>query len=70
MEMLCKLRAIRDVMTTTGRYQNVASLSEISKLREENDSLKEQNTRQEYRITHLVRAVELLQLEQSLDNEK
>jgi FtsZ-binding cell division protein ZapB len=59
MEMLTKLREIRAVMMEGGNA--TSSSKELEALRAENEALKKTNTKQDYRIRHLVRSVHELQ---------
>mmetsp|Transcript_7703 Transcript_7703/g.9489 ORF Transcript_7703/g.9489 Transcript_7703/m.9489 type:complete len:107 (-) Transcript_7703:329-649(-) len=62
MEMLTQLRTIREALVTSGGSGSggvdAASTKELNSLRDENESLKKQNAKLEYRILHLVRAIE------------
>jgi hypothetical protein len=57
MDMLTKLREIRQAMEHSG---GSASSKEMEALRQENAALKHKVAKQEYRIKHLVDAVEEL----------
>lgn len=57
MDMLVKLRDIRQAMEQSG---GLASSKEMEALRQENAALKQKVAKQEYRIQHLVDAVEEL----------
>lgn len=57
MELLEKLRHIRDVMVTESGGCTSASSAELENLRAENASLKLQLEKKNYRILHLVQSV-------------
>lgn len=57
MDMLAKLREIRQAMEQSG---GSASPKEMEALRQENAALKQKVAKQDYRIKHLVNAVEEL----------
>uniref|UniRef100_A0A7S2RZ23 Uncharacterized protein n=1 Tax=Eucampia antarctica TaxID=49252 RepID=A0A7S2RZ23_9STRA len=59
MEMLLKLREIRQTMISTTSPS--ASNKELEALKMENNKLKLQNAKQAYRVGHLVRSVQELQ---------
>lgn len=59
MEMLTTLRNIRAAMASSGG--STASSTELKALMEENNSLKKVNTKQRYRIDHLVNGMQELQ---------
>lgn len=61
MEMLSKLRDIRATMLISSQNNNVTSSKELEALKMENQKLKAQNTKQAYRVEHLVRSVQELQ---------
>lgn len=60
MEILEKLRGIRDVMMTEAEGNTSASSAELESLRAENASLKLQLEKKNYRILHLVQSVKEL----------
>lgn len=65
MEMLTTLRTIRAAMVATTNNSSeggsASSQQEVKALKEENDKLKKINTKQRYRIDHLISGVEEMQ---------
>ncbi len=60
MEMLTTLRNIRESITSGENGGSVYDSKELAKLKEENEKLKTINTKQAYRIDHLVSNMEKL----------
>mmetsp|Transcript_36299 Transcript_36299/g.84917 ORF Transcript_36299/g.84917 Transcript_36299/m.84917 type:complete len:102 (-) Transcript_36299:106-411(-) len=56
-KMLERLRKIREAMVSQGG-SNALGGKEMQELRDENDALRKQCQKQEYRILHLVRSLE------------
>ena len=63
MKMLTTLRNIREAMVNNNSSSglNAMNAKEIEALKKENDDLKKKLEKKDYRIKHLVRAVEELQ---------
>ena len=60
MEMLTTLRNIRESIATGENADNIHDSKELAKLKEENENLKAINSKQAYRINHLVSNMEKL----------
>ena len=60
MEMLTTLRTIRAAIVSSGNNLG-ASSKELEDLKAENEQLKKTNTKQRYRINHLVKGMEEMQ---------
>ena len=59
MEMLITLRKIRDaLMNGDSNVSSAQDVKEMEALRKENEELKKKNSKNEYRIKHLIRSIE------------
>ena len=58
MEMLTTLRTIREAMIADSKNGGANDSKELEKLKKENEELKKVNTKQAYRINHLVANME------------
>jgi hypothetical protein len=63
MEALTTLRSIREAMVSSSAdgTSSAASTKEIEDLKKENEALKVKNSKQSYRIKHLVRNLKVAQ---------
>ena len=61
MEALTTLRSIREAIVSSDGTSSAASTKEIEDLKKENEALKVTNSKQSYRIKHLVRNLKIAQ---------